>query len=58
MKCKHCGQSIKEKKSAIKKEDSFEYFMNKTLKRVRNKLQKETGYGIPERRINGNQEKN
>ena len=59
MKCKHCGQSIKEKKPAIenlyssfKKENSFEYFMNKTLKRVRNKLKKETGYGIPERRNN------
>ena len=49
MKCKHCRQSIKEKKPAIenlyssfKKENSFEYFMNKTLKRVRNKLKKET----------------
>ena len=58
MKCKHCGQSIKEKKPAIKKEDSFEYFTSKTLERVRGKLKTETGYGIPERRINDSQEKN
>ena len=54
MKCKYCGQSV----DKIIKTETFENFMNKALKRVRNKLKKETGYGIPERRINGSQEKN
>ena len=34
MKCKHCGQLIKGKKLAIKKEESFEYFMNKVINKA------------------------
>ena len=46
MKCEYCGQLIKSKKLAIKKEESFEYFMNKVINKAKNKLKKESGYGI------------
>ena len=49
MKCPNCGWDAN--KEETKQYPSFNDFTNKVLKRVRDKLQKETGYGIPERRM-------
>jgi hypothetical protein len=55
VKCPNCGWDADKERE--KKYLAFENFTNKVLKKVMNKLQKETGYGISERRKDGNQKK-
>ena len=46
MKCKYCGQSVD--KIVQNEIQSFETFMNRTIKKANMKLKKESGYGIPD----------
>ena len=46
MKCKYCGQLVD--KIVQTEIQSFEEMTNRVIKKARNKLKKESGFGIPD----------